>query len=381
MTSAERRAGVLFRDSFHGSPEGSIRAPGRVNLIGDHTDYNDGFVLPIAIDRDTHIAFRRRTDSLVRLVSEHGDPVEFDLEPLVHGLPPWSEYVRGVAWALHADPEHGWEGAIASDVPLGAGLSSSASLEIATGAVIDAVCGGRSDATELALAGQRAENDWLGLSSGIMDQLVCAAGRVDHALLIDCRDLSIRPVMIPLGTEIVVLDTATRRKLAESRYNERREECEAASRAYGVDVLRDLSLDDLIRGPIDDEVQYRRARHVVSENQRTLDAAEALSNGDTSEFGRLMVASHESLRDDYEVSGPELDAMVEVALAAPGSLGARMTGGGFAGCAVALVEAENLGAFIADATKTYRERVGIEPSFYVCKASNGTCVQSEETAE
>jgi galactokinase len=328
-----------------------------------------------------HHRFGRATEMLERLVSEHGDPAEFDLEPLVHGPPPWSEYVRGVAWALHADPERGWEGAIASDVPLGAGLSSSASLEIAASAVIDAACGGRTDAIELALAGQRAENDWLGLSSGIMDQLVCAAGRADHALLIDCRDLSIRPVRIPLGTEVVVLDTATRRKLAESRYNERREECKAATRAYGIEVLRDLSLGDLTRDPIDDEVLYRRARHVVSENQRTLDAAEALSNGNTSEFGRLMVASHESLRDDYEVSGPELDAMVEAALAAPGSLGARMTGGGFAGCAVALVEAENVGAFIADATKTYRERVGIEPSIYVCKASNGTSIRIEETAE
>ena len=176
MPTAEARARALFEATFGSAAEGDARAPGRVNLMGDHTDYNGGFVLPIAIDRDTHFAFRPRADTLVRIVSEHGEPAEFDLADLSHGDPPWSEYVRGVAWALQADPEQGWEGAVASDVPLGAGLSSSASLEIAAGAVFDAVCGGRSSAVDLALAGQRAENEWLGLSSGIMDQLVCAAG-------------------------------------------------------------------------------------------------------------------------------------------------------------------------------------------------------------
>jgi galactokinase len=211
--------------------------------------------------------------------------------------------------------------------------------------VFDAVCGGRSNAVDLALAGQRAENEWLGLSSGIMDQLACAAGRADRALLIDCRDLSIRPVLI----------------------------------SPGIEVLRDLTLDDLERSPLDDEVLCRRARHVVSENQRTLDAAEALSNGDASHLGSLMIASHESLRDDFEVSGPELDAMVETALASPGCIGARMTGGGFAGCAVALVESAELDRFIAETTRVYRDRTGLEPSLYVCNASDGTSVRVEKS--
>jgi galactokinase len=345
VPTAEARARALFEATFGSAAEGDARAPGRVNLMGDHTDYNGGFVLPIAIDRDTHFAFRPRADTLVRIVSEHGEPAEFDLADLSHGDPPWSEYVRGVAWALQADPEQGWEGAVASDVPLGAGLSSSASLEIAAGAVFDAVCGGRSNAVDLALAGQRAENEWLGLSSGIMDQLACAAGRADRALLIDCRDLSIRPVLI----------------------------------SPGIEVLRDLTLDDLERSPLDDEVLCRRARHVVSENQRTLDAAEALSNGDASHLGSLMIASHESLRDDFEVSGPELDAMVETALASPGCIGARMTGGGFAGCAVALVESAELDRFIAETTRVYRDRTGLEPSLYVCNASDGTSVRVEKS--
>lgn len=378
MPDAEARARALFEATYGVAAEGSARAPGRVNLIGDHTDYNGGFVLPIAIDRDTHVAFRPREDSMVRIVSEHGEPAEFDLADLSHGDPPWSEYVRGVGWALQAHPERGWDGAIASDIPLGAGLSSSASLEVAAGAVFDSVRGGRSTAVELAVAGQRAENGWLGINSGIMDQLVSAAGRAQHALLIDCRDLSIQPVLIPPGVEIVALDTATRRRLTESRYNDRREECEAATRTYGVETLRDLRLDDLGPSPIGDNVLHRRARHVITENQRTIDAANALVAGNVALVGSLMVASHESLRDDYEVSGPELDSMVEAALSAPGCLGARMTGGGFAGCAVALVESSNLDDFIAGATQAYRSRMGLQPAVYVCKASDGATLLTKE---
>ena len=380
MPTAEARARTLFQATYGTAAEGDARAPGRVNLLGDHTDYNGGFVLPIAIDRDTHVAFRPRADTLVRIVSEHGEPAEFALADLSHGDPPWSEYVRGVAWALRTDPAQGWDGAIASDIPLGAGLSSSASLEIAAGAVFDAVCGGRSSAVELALAGQRAENEWLGLCSGIMDQLVCAAGRADHALLIDCRDFSIRPVMIPPSVEVVVLDTGTRRKLTESRYNERRAQSEAASFAYGKDFLRDLSPVELERNRLDEPMLYRRARHVVSENQRTVDAADALANGDVAKVGRLMVASHASLRDDYEVSGRELDAMVDAALAAPGCLGARMTGGGFAGSAVALVESKRLDEFLGETASVYVEWTGLEPSLFVCKPSDGTSVEAEKTA-
>jgi galactokinase len=378
MPDAEARALALFAATYGAAAEGGARAPGRVNLIGDHTDYNGGFVLPIAIDRDTHIAFRPRADSLVRIVSEHGEPAEFDLADLSHGDPPWSEYVRGVAWALDAHAERGWEGAIASDIPLGAGLSSSASLEVAAGVVFDSVRGGRCSSVELAVAGRRAENEWLGFNSGIMDQLVSAAGRSQHALLIDCRDLRIQPVLIPPGVEIVALDTATRRRLTESRYNDRREECEAVTLAYGIDSLRDLTLEDLNPSQTDTDSLHRRARHILSENQRTIEAARALASGNVALVGSLMVASHESLRDDYEVSGPELDAMVDAALSAPGCLGARMTGGGFAGCAVALVESSKLDDFIAGATQAYRSRTGLQPAVYVCKASDGATVLTKE---
>ena len=378
---AEQRARAGFAEHFGEPPSFMVRSPGRVNLIGDHTDYSEGFVLPIAIDRGLWLAMRPRADRRVRIWAELGDEwAEIDLDQLDQHNG-WPAYIEGIAHELTNEGVEllGFDGALTSDLPAGAGLSSSAALELAVARAFSVSSAFEWDPKRAAIMGWRVENEWLGLSSGIMDQLVCGSGRENNALLIDCRSLNTRPVTIPTGTDVVVLDTGTRRKLTESRYNERRLECEAASAAYGKEFLRDLSLNTLSSSPLADWKLYRRAHHVVSENQRTLDAADALTNDDAALVGSLMVASHESLRDDYEVSGPELDAMVEAALAAPGCLGARMTGGGFAGCAVALVQSATLDDFIAETTRVYRDRTGLVPALYVCRASDGTSVQTEES--
>jgi galactokinase len=379
-SSAECRARSAFVEHFAEPPSFMVRSPGRVNLIGDHTDYSEGFVLPIAIDRGLWLAMRPRADRRVRIWAELGEEwAEIDLDRLEqhHG---WAAYVEGIAHELAVEGVEllGFDGALTSDLPAGAGLSSSAALELAAAKAFSVSSDFAWDPKQAAIMGWRVENEWLGLSSGIMDQLVCGSGRVNHALLIDCRNLTTRPVAIPAGSDVVVLDTGTRRKLTESRYNERRLECEAATAAYGKEFLRDLSLNTLTSDPLADWKLYRRAHHVVSENHRTIDAADALARDDPALVGSLMVSSHESLRDDFQVSGPELDAMVDAALAAPGCLGARMTGGGFAGCAVALVRTAALDDFISETTQEYRNQTGLEPSLYVCKASDGTSVQREE---
>ena len=341
---AELRARRLFGDAFGGEPTHLVRAPGRVNLIGDHTDYNDGFVLPMAIGQATWIAMRPRTDGVVSAVSEGFEPVEFSLDVLEHGGPAWAEYLKGVAWALGPARVGGWDGAIATDVPVGAGLSSSAAIEVAAGLAFTTAAGVEMLPTELATAAQRGDNEWVGISSGIMDQLTSASGRAGHAVLIDCRSLAVTPHPLPAGVAVAVLDTGTRRRLVDSAYNERRAACDAVAQAYGVAALRDLGAGDLDDPPaVVTDVQLRRARHVISENERVLAAVAAM--GDPGEFGRLMVTSHESLRDDYEVSTPELETVVAAAAAAPGCFGARLTGAGFGGAAVALVAAGEVDAF------------------------------------
>ena len=365
----EQRAIDGFQARFGRGPELVVTSPGRVNLIGEHTDYNDGFVLPMAIDRATVIAASRRTDRRVVAVSEGFGESAFSLDNLERSEPAWIEYVKGVAWAMGSGPG-GWDGFITSDIPLGASLSSSAALEVGALRVFSALGGLDWDPVVAAMLAQRAENDWVGMNSGIMDQLVCASGSAGHALLIDCRDLSTTPVPIPAGVSVVILDTSTRRKLTESRYNDRRAECEAAAQLYGVDSLRDLRIDELPDGD-GAGVLVRRARHVVSENGRVLSAVEALSNGDVVSLGHLMNASHDSLRDDFEVSSAELDSIVEAARAAEGCLGARMTGGGFAGCAVALVETPAVELFGASVATGYSVATGLKPAVYVVQASDG----------
>lgn len=377
---AEGRAAELFTRTFAVHGEGEVRAPGRVNLIGDHTDYNEGFVLPIAIDRDTHVVFRRRSDGIVRLVTEHGPPAQFDLATLGHGDSRWAEYVRGVAWAMNVAPDLGWDGAIASDLPIGAGLSSSASLELAAAIVFESLRGGNLDAARMATEAQRAEREWVGMECGIMDQLTVAAGVRGHALLIDCRNLAIVPRSVPTEAQFVVLDTTTRRELTSSAYNQRRATCERAAAALGVPALRDITVDDLAAAAdVLDTVAYHRVRHVVTENSRVLAAAEALQRGDIAAVGQLMTESHASLRDDYEASSVALDAIVVAALDATGCFGARMTGAGFGGCAVALVDRDSLAGFSTAVVTRYHEETGATARIYPCVPAAGAALLDPPT--
>ena len=358
-----------------GSPPSAIvRAPGRVNLIGEHTDYNDGFVLPMAIDRAIWIALRARPDRRVVVYSlDFDETAAFDLARL-EKQSGWIEYLKGVAWALQ-DAGHslaGFDAVVAGDVPIAAGLSSSAAWELAAARAFAVTSGFEWNAANMALLGQRAENKWVGVNCGIMDQMISAAGKAGHALLIDCRSLEAQGVPLPPGTVVVVLDTATRRGLVDSAYNERRSQCEAVSQFFGVKALRDVTLDQLNekRGQLD-RVAYRRARHVISENDRTLQAAEAMRRGEAIELGQLMELSHMSLRDDFEVSSNELNNMVECAERQSGCYGARMTGAGFGGCAVALVRQNAAEAFTARVMAEYHAATGLKPNIYICTATNG----------
>lgn len=368
----------LFAAHFGEPPRWIVRAPGRVNLIGEHTDYNDGFVLPMAIDRAIWIALRPRTDRTVAVRSiDYGDSAEFALDGLTHQQGGWVEYLKGTAWSLQ-DAGHslaGWEGILVGDVPRGAGLSSSAALELATARAFAAASDFAWDAVAMAKLGQRAENQWVGVNCGIMDQLISSAGQADHALLIDCRSLEIMPVPLPPGVVVTILDTSTRRGLVDSAYNERRSQCEAAARHFGVKALRDVSLEQFEQHAAGlDATTQRRAQHVIAENARTLEAAAAMQAADAQKLGLLMNESHASLRDLYEVSSDALNAMVESAQMQPACFGARMTGAGFGGCAMALVDAERVDSFVRETELAYTRRTGHTPAVYVCRATNGAAV-------
>ena len=383
--SLRERVIAAFTRRLGRAPTWIVRAPGRVNLIGDHTDYNDGFVLPMAIDRAVWIAVGPSGDGQVRIHSlDFDQSAEFDASKLPAGRSAddrggWSEYVRGVGWALAQAglPVTGWEGVAAGDVPLGAGLSSSAALELAAARAFASA--GDLDWNPIAMArlAQRAENGWVGVNCGIMDQLISAAGQTGHALLIDCRTLDTDPVPIPPEVRVVVLDTSTKRGLVDSAYNERRAQCEAVAHFFGVRALRDVNATTFAtRAHELDEMPRRRARHVLSENARTLAAARALSVGDVVEVGRLMDESHTSLRDDFEVSRRELDVMVSLASAHRACHGARMTGAGFGGCAVALVTTDGVGDFVEHVSAEYQRATTLRPAIYVCKASAGASVEA-----
>jgi len=363
-----------FTQRFGAPPGAIVRAPGRVNLIGEHTDYNDGFVLPMAIDRAIWIALRPRPDRQVLAHSlDFDETAEFDLDRL-EKQSGWIEYLKGVAWALQ-EAGHaltGFDAVVAGDVPIGAGLSSSAAWELAAARAFAVTSGFEWNAAKMALLGQRAENKWVGVNCGIMDQMISAAGQADHALLIDCRSLRTQSVPLPPGIVVVVLDTATRRGLVDSAYNERRSQCEAVAQFFGVKALRDVTLDQLNekRDRLD-RVAYRRARHVISENDRTLLAVDAMQHSESIELGQLMQLSHMSLRDDFEVSSNELNAMVEFAERQAGCYGARMTGAGFGGCAVALVRQDAAKVFSAGVAAEYEVATGLTPNVYICAATNG----------
>lgn len=356
------------------------RAPGRVNIIGEHTDYNDGFVLPAAIERETLIAAAPRPDSIVRLAAHDlRRETRFDLArvtPAAEQQAMWSNYVRGVAAGLLAAgyPLSGLDAVIQGNVPIGSGLSSSAALEMAAVQAFAAAGNFTVPPDQAARIGQRAERDYVGANTGLMDQLASALGQPDRVLLIDCRDLSYRPVPTPAGTTILIADTAVRRQLASSAYNERRSQCEAAAAAMGVPALRDATLEMLARADVPDVVR-RRAQHVIEENDRVLATVAALEAGDLAQVGRLMNASHASLRDLYEVSSPELDTMAELLRSQPGCYGARLTGAGFGGCCVALVEASAVKDAIETVSAAYETHTGLTPALYPTRAAQGARVE------
>ena len=365
-----------FVAEFGEDPSFIVRAPGRVNLIGEHTDYNDGFVFPMAIDRATFIALRPREDNRVVAISlDMGDRREFALDDLKRATQTeWIDYLVGVAWALQdrGYSLRGWEGVVSGDVPIGSGLSSSAALELVTARAFYEVSDFEWDAGAMALACQAAENEWLGVKCGIMDQMISAAGIADRALLIDCRSLETASAPLPPDTVVVILDTNTRRGLVDSKYNERREQCEAAARHFGMTALRDVDNATFARRQHELEALIRkRARHVITENERTLRARDAMNAGDPVTLGQLMIESHISLRDDFEVSSPALDAIVDCANAEAACYGARMTGAGFGGCAVALVKAQAAADFAERVRVCYTAATEHEPNIYITSASKG----------
>lgn len=367
-----------FITRYGEGPSVIVRAPGRVNLIGEHTDYNDGFVLPMAIDRAMWIALRPRVDQQVNIYSlDYEDLFSFNLNALNRGENSPVEYMKGVAWAL-AEAGYilrGWDGVMKGDVPIGAGLSSSAALELATARAFAAISPIEWHPATMAKLGQKAENLWVGVNCGIMDQMISAAGRAGHALLIDCRSLETELAPLPTGATVIILDTATRRGLVDSAYNERRAQCEAAARFFGVSALRDVdSITFAARAHELDELTQKRARHVITENERTLKARDAMKANDAIELGQLMNASHDSLRDDFEVSSDALNSIVRIAQTVSGCYGARMTGAGFGGCAVALVETTKAIDFAQIVSQRYTEATGLVPQIYICQATDGASI-------
>ena len=371
------RAIAGYVTNYGNEPTLVVRAPGRVNLIGEHTDYNDGFALPMALPFEVVIAGEPRNDGRVVATSEGFEPAEFAIADGVE-QGGWFTYVHGTA-AMLIDagyPAAGWQGCLASDIPAGASLSSSAALEVASGLAFVTSAGGTIEANALARVGQRVENDVMGFPSGIMDQLASATSADGAASLIDCRDLSTTPVPLPAGVDVIIMDTGTRRELVDSEYAARRADCITAAATLGVAALRDATLDQV--GALNDKRIRRRALHVISENTRTLDAAAAMRAGNTAELGRLMNESHASLRDDYDVSGPALDRIVAMAQNTDGCLGARMTGGGFAGAAVALVESASSQSFIAHITQSFeappQQRAIAPTKLYAVRPAAGASV-------
>ncbi|MCB0208037.1 MAG: galactokinase [Anaerolineae bacterium] len=370
---------TLFKKHFSTDPPHCFRAPGRVNLIGEHTDYNDGFVLPCAINYETVVAAEPRDDNQVTVVAAdfRNEVSTFTLADDIPPDPakPWSSYIRGVAWGLmqRGYPLRGANLVVAGNVPRGAGLSSSAALEVVIGAALAHLNGLDLDGKTLALNGQKAENDFVGVKCGIMDQFISALGQPDHALLIDCRSLDYRPVPIPTGTAIIIANSNVQRGLVDSEYNTRRRECETAAVHFGVPALRDVPADVFALHEDElDETVARRARHVITENARTEAAAEALTRGDLTLMGRLMAESHESMRDDFEITVPAIDALVEIMSEVIGSTGgARMTGGGFGGCAVGLAPQEMVTAVEVAIADRYPTATGLQATVYVCQASAG----------
>ena len=379
MKALEQSCRAGFQAAFGAVPDLVAAAPGRVNLIGEHTDYNDGWVLPAAIGVGTLVAGRARNDRRVRAHAlDLGLSCEFSLDaPIAPAAPgDWSNYLRGVAAALQGQglALGGADLAIAGNVPTGAGLSSSASLEVASGLALASLAGAADyDRTSLALAGQQAEHDFAGCNCGIMDQLVSARAATGAALLIDCRSLETRAVTLAADLAILIVHSGVRRELVEGEYNLRRQQCEAAARMLGIAALRDATLEQLLaeRDSLEPLV-LRRARHVITENDRTLAAAAALSSGDLAALGTLMAQSHASMRDDFAITTPEIDGIVARLAAILGADGgARMTGGGFGGAVVAVARREAIEAAAQAIARDYRTPQGDPPVIMIEQPAAG----------
>ena len=351
------------------------RAPGRVNLIGEHTDYNDGFVLPAAIDRCTWVAAGPRDDGKVQVTALDWDEDTdcFDARQPEH-VGGWRDHVRGT---LSQIEPVGLNLVFAGNVPQGAGLSSSASLALAVLTAASAVAGRPLPPKEMARLAQRAENEFVGTQCGIMDPLASACGEAGHALLIDCRSLATRPVRLPAGTALLIAHSRVRRGLVDSAYNERRRQCEEAARTLGVAALRDVTLEELEEGRSRlSPVVFRRARHIVSENARVLAAAQALQRGELAQLSRLMAASHESMRQDFEITHPYVDRLAAMLQDVAGEQGgARMTGGGFGGCVVALLPESRVDQAVEHVCAEYRSPEGEPPLVFRCEASAGAVAE------
>jgi galactokinase len=374
------RAAAVFQAAFGQAPSIQVQAPGRVNLIGEHTDYNDGLVLPCAIDYRTVIVARLRDDRQIRVAAADYDGAldAYTLDATIERLdaPMWANYVRGVVRDLveRGLPVQGMDLAIAGDVPQGAGLSSSASLSVAVCRLFATLPGFEGlSPVDMALVAQRAENDFVGTKCGNMDQISSACGVQDHALMIDCRSLEVRPVPVPGNAAIMIFNSHVARGLVDSAYNTRREQCEQAARHFGLPALRDLDLATLeARAAELDPVVLRRARHVVTENARVAAAAQALAAGDLVRMGELMEASHASMRDDFEITVPAIDQLVGIVKSVIGTAGGvRMTGGGFGGCVVALVPHDLVDAAREAVQRDYTAPNGGTATIYVCRAAAG----------
>ncbi|HXM62281.1 MAG TPA: galactokinase [Terriglobales bacterium] len=383
---AVRKLKALFAELYEGFST-IYRAPGRVNLIGEHTDYNEGFVMPAALDLYTYVAVSPRSDRRLRVYSENlGEKCDLDLDSIRPGKSgDWSDYVRGVAGVLESSGYQlrGADLAIASEVPLGAGLSSSAALEVSTAWALLSNSEINVDRNVIPQMCQQAEHLYPETKCGIMDQFISCHGRAGHALMLDCRSLDFQLLPVPRQVRLMVCNTMVKHEHASGGYNTRRRECEEGLRALkqvlpAIRALRDVTVNELEQHrDLLSPVIYKRVRHVVTENDRVKRAAEALQTEDMAQFGQLMADSHRSLRDDYEVSTVELDLMVELANGQEGVYGARMTGGGFGGCTINLVDSAHAEAIQQRLAKTYEARTGLKPTILICEASDGAGAVAE----
>ncbi|MCK6262494.1 galactokinase [Vibrio sp. ZSDE26] len=379
MSELIQNAKASFEQVLSYKPSHIIQAPGRVNLIGEHTDYNDGFVLPCAINYQTVVAAAKRDDNIVRVISvdydNAVDEFSIDEEITFQQDKMWANYIRGVVKCLLARGYElgGADLSVTGNVPQGAGLSSSAALEVVIGQTFKVLFNLEISQAEIALNGQQAENEFVGCNCGIMDQMISAEGRENHAMLLDCRSLETQAVSMPEDMSVVIINSNKKRGLVDSEYNTRREQCEEAARIFGVKALRDVTIEQFNAKASElDEMVAKRARHVITENDRTVEAAEALRKGDMIRMGELMAQSHASMRDDFEITVKEVDALVEIVkdvISTQG--GVRMTGGGFGGCIVALVPPALVDDVKAAVEAKYQAATGLKESIYVCQAKPG----------